>query len=97
MVDSPGEGRGRESGRDGERRGWGGRSVRVRAAGAMATLSGLAALRAGRRLWKLPARPSSGLPGCWLRRGYIVGRAEVRTSGFGPALRAGGREGDAGH
>ncbi|KAK7826282.1 hypothetical protein U0070_021296 [Myodes glareolus] len=42
----------------------------------MAALSGLAALRAGRRLWKLPARPSSGLPGCWLRRGYIVGRAE---------------------
>ncbi|XP_050020039.1 haloacid dehalogenase-like hydrolase domain-containing 5 isoform X3 [Alexandromys fortis] len=42
----------------------------------MAALSGLAALRAGRRLWKLPARPSAGLPGCWLRRGYIVGRAE---------------------
>nr|XP_048300316.1 haloacid dehalogenase-like hydrolase domain-containing 5 isoform X2 [Myodes glareolus] len=42
----------------------------------MAALSGLAALRSGRRLWKLPARPSSGLPGCWLRRGYIVGRAE---------------------
>ncbi|XP_041500473.1 haloacid dehalogenase-like hydrolase domain-containing 5 isoform X3 [Microtus oregoni] len=43
----------------------------------MAALSGLAALRAGCRLWKLPARPSAGLPGCWLRRGYIVGRAEV--------------------
>ncbi|XP_041500460.1 haloacid dehalogenase-like hydrolase domain-containing 5 isoform X1 [Microtus oregoni] len=42
----------------------------------MAALSGLAALRAGCRLWKLPARPSAGLPGCWLRRGYIVGRAE---------------------
>ncbi|XP_038176000.1 haloacid dehalogenase-like hydrolase domain-containing 5 isoform X2 [Arvicola amphibius] len=42
----------------------------------MASLSGLAAVRAGRRLWKLPARPSAGLPGCWLRRGYIVGRAE---------------------
>lgn len=80
-----------------ERRGWGTRSVRVRAAGAMAALSGLVALRAGRRLWKLPARPSAGLPGCWLRRGYIVGRAEVRTSGFCPALRAGGREGRAGH
>ncbi|CAO2606407.1 Haloacid dehalogenase-like hydrolase domain-containing 5 [Lemmus lemmus] len=42
----------------------------------MATLLGLAALRAGPRLWKLHARPSAGLPGCWLRRGYIVGRAE---------------------
>ncbi|XP_007639260.2 haloacid dehalogenase-like hydrolase domain-containing 5 isoform X2 [Cricetulus griseus] len=42
----------------------------------MAALSGLAALRAGRGVWRLPARLSAGLPGCWLRRGYVVGRAE---------------------
>ncbi|XP_006998230.4 haloacid dehalogenase-like hydrolase domain-containing 5 isoform X1 [Peromyscus maniculatus bairdii] len=42
----------------------------------MAARSGLAALGAGRRAWNLPARLSAGLPGCWLRRGYVVGRAE---------------------
>lgn len=70
--------------------GWGeaARSVRVRAAGAMAALSGLAALRAGRGVWRLPARLSAGLPGCWLRRGYVVGRAEVRGRA-GSAQRAG--------
>ncbi|XP_040594102.1 haloacid dehalogenase-like hydrolase domain-containing 5 isoform X3 [Mesocricetus auratus] len=43
----------------------------------MAALSGLGALRAGCRVWRFPARLSAGLRGCWLQRGYVVGRTEV--------------------
>ncbi|XP_012965933.1 haloacid dehalogenase-like hydrolase domain-containing 5 isoform X2 [Mesocricetus auratus] len=42
----------------------------------MAALSGLGALRAGCRVWRFPARLSAGLRGCWLQRGYVVGRTE---------------------
>lgn len=72
------------------------RSVRVRATGAMAALARLGVLGAGRRLWKLHVRLSAGLQGCGLRRGYIVGSAEVRTYGV-CTRRACGREGRADH
>ncbi|XP_051011217.1 haloacid dehalogenase-like hydrolase domain-containing 5 [Acomys russatus] len=49
----------------------------------MAALGGLAVLATGRRVWKLPARLSAALQGCWPRRGYSEGRAESPpTFGF---------------